>query len=186
MAAKKLRQHNQEQEFYVTKLISTTFRDLIPSTVKSIIFTDKVVMPSSATLINVNEDDGIITWLDGTTMYVSTEKNGVKVKANRNSNNMFYLCSNLATLDLSNFDTSNVIDMSSMFYGCNNLTKLDVSNFDTSNVEDMNSMFCFCNISALTVLDLSKWDTSKVTYYMNEMFCFCSKLTTLDVSKWGY
>ena len=33
---------------------------------------------------------------------------------------MFYGCSNLKTLDLSNFDTSSVKNMDSMFYDCNN------------------------------------------------------------------
>ena len=50
------------------------------------------------------------------------------------------------TLDVSNFDTSNVTNMNRMFYntGYNstNLT-LDVSNFDTSNVTDMSNMFYY-------------------------------------------
>ena len=46
---------------------------------------------------------------------------------------MFYSCSNLTSLDVSNFDTSKVTDMGGMFYSCSNLTSLDVSNFDTSN-----------------------------------------------------
>ena len=45
---------------------------------------------------------------------------------------MFNGCTNLTSLDLSNFDTQNVTNMQSMFQNCNKLTSLDVSNFDTS------------------------------------------------------
>ena len=67
----------------------------------------------------------------------------------------------------------------SMFDGCSALTSLDVSGFDTSKVTDMSSMFSNC--STLTSLDLSEFDTSKVTN-MQQMFSTCSKLTSLDVS----
>jgi len=39
-------------------------------------------------------------------------------------------------LNLLNFDTSKVTDMSYMFYSCRSLTSLDLSSFDTSNVVD--------------------------------------------------
>ena len=92
---------------------------------------------------------------------------------------MFNGCSNLTTLNVSQFVTSKVTNMSGMFNGCSKLTSLDVSEFDTSNVTDMSNMFRGC--SKLTSLDVSKFDTSKVTD-MNNMFRGCSKLTTLDVS----
>ena len=74
---------------------------------------------------------------------------------------MFYNCSNLTSLDVSRFDTSNVTNMSYMFYNCSNLTSLDVSGFDTSKVTNMRYMFYNC--SKLTSLDVSGFDTSKVT-----------------------
>ena len=97
-----------------------------------------------------------------------------------NTSYMFNNCPSLTTLDLSNFDTSNVTNMGSMFYNCPNLTTLDVSKFDTNNVTDMNDMFYSC--SSLTNLDLSNFNTSNVTN-MSDMFYFCLDLTTLDVSK---
>ena len=36
--------------------------------------------------------------------------------------------------------------MSGMFYGCSNLNKLDVSNWNTSNVTSMNQMFWGCKL----------------------------------------
>ena len=50
--------------------------------------------------------------------------------------------------------------MVSMFYHCSSLTTLDVSGWDTSKVSNMGYMFKGC--SSLTTLDLSGWDTSKV------------------------
>lgn len=95
------------------------FDELIPSTAKSIIFTD-ISMPSNATLIDVDEDGdgGVVAWLDtsdSTKMYVSTQTSGIKVEGNENSYGMFNNNSNLINIDLSNFDTSKVTDMYSMF-----------------------------------------------------------------------
>ena len=43
-----------------------------------------------------------------------------------NMNCMFYKCSSLTNIDLSNFNTQNVTDMSFMFYGCNSLIKKNI------------------------------------------------------------
>ena len=95
---------------------------------------------------------------------------------------MFNSCSNLTTLDVSNFNTINVTDMNYMFSTCSSLTTLDVSNFNTSKVTNMFSMFYFC--SKLTTLDLSNFDTSNVTN-MTYMFYYCKNLTTLDLSNFN-
>ena len=79
-------------------------------------------------------------------------------------------------IDLSNFDTSNVIYMGMMFNGCRNLTALDVSNFNTSNVTDMSYMFNDCG--SLTAIDVSKFNTSNVTS-MTSMFYGCEALTSV-------
>ncbi len=60
---------------------------------------------------------------------------------------MFALCSNLTTLDLSNFDTSKVTNMSRMFYKTIKLATLDLRSFDTSNVTNMNGMFSMIKIT---------------------------------------
>ena len=61
-----------------------------------------------------------------------------------------------------------------MFYKCSNITEIDLSNFNTSQVILMNSMFSYC--SSLTSLNFSNFNTSKVTY-MQGMFNNCSSLT---------
>ena len=50
---------------------------------------------------------------------------------------MFQECKVLEYLDLSNFNTYNVTDMSFIFFGCNNLKYLNLLNF-TNNCETKN------------------------------------------------
>ena len=83
-------------------------------------------------------------------------------------NSMFYGCSSLINLDLSNFNTSKVINMPDMFISCKALIVLDLSSFDTSNVETMNGMFALCN-NIKTIYVSNKWNTSNVTN-SNNMF----------------
>ena len=82
-------------------------------------------------------------------------------------------------LDLSNFDTSRVNDMSSMFSG-SAATALDLSSFDTSKVTNMDSMFSYSNAPNL---NLSSFDTSNVT---NMSYMFQNSVaTTLDLSNFN-
>ncbi len=84
--------------------------------------------------------------------------------------------------DLSNWNTSKVTAMTQMFYGANSLKSLDLSRWNISNVTSINGMFS--NTGSLTqVGDLSKWNTSKVKN-MSQMFSGAKLLTSLDLSKW--
>ena len=69
-------------------------------------------------------------------------------------------------------------DSSQLFYNLSKLTTLDMSVFNTSNVTNMSAMFSNC--SALTSLNVSGFNTSNVTG-MRSMFNGCSALTSLDV-----
>ena len=95
---------------------------------------------------------------------------------------MFQECSNLKSLDFTNFDTKNVSNMYFMFNGCSTLTSLDLTNFNTKNVSNMYGMFCDC--SKLTSLDLTNFNTAKVTN-MGNMFLGCSNLTSLDLTNFN-
>ena len=95
---------------------------------------------------------------------------------------MFSGCSSLTSLDVGNFDTSNVTDMGGMFGHCSGLTNLDISNFKTNNVTGMGYMFNEC--SSLTSLDVNNFDTGNVTI-MYYMFSGCSGLTSLDISNFN-
>lgn len=94
---------------------------------------------------------------------------------------LFYDCSALKTLNISNWETGNVTDMGSLFSGCEALTMLGVSRWDTSNVTNMHGLFYECK--ALTTLDLSGWETGNVTD-MSHVFYGCEVLTTPNISEW--
>ena len=96
-----------------------------------------------------------------------------------NMSYMFYDCSALKSLDLTNFNTANVTYMYGMFDGCSALESLNLTNFNTAEVTNMSYMFKGC--SALTSLDLTNFNTAKVEY-MSNMFEGCSALTTIYVS----
>ena len=99
-------------------------------------------------------------------------------------NEIFSNCLLLKVLpDISNWDTSNVIDMSKIFHNCKNLSLLpDISKWDTSNVIDMNRMFYNCkNLKLLP--DISKWNTDNVVNII-QIFYNCLSLSSIpDISK---
>lgn len=90
---------------------------------------------------------------------------------------MFYDCNSLASIDLSEWGTSNVTNMGSMFVNCESLTSLDLSDWDTSNLTNMDYIFSTCK--SLVSVDLSGWDTSKVRN-MGPLFPNCTKLEKVD------
>ena len=98
--------------------------------------------------------------------------------------NMGYMlsgCKELIQLDLSSFDTSNVIDMSFMFFNNFKLKKIiGIDNFNTKKVINMKFMFCKCK--ELEYLDLSKFNISKVKD-MNNIFCGCDKKKIIGINK---
>ena len=101
-------------------------------------------------------------------------------------NEIFSNCSSLISLpDISNWNTSNIFDMSKIFFNCRSLSVLpDISKWNTSNVIDMNQMFYNC--SSLSFLpDISKWDISN-TVNVSKIFYNCSSLISLvDLSNWN-
>ena len=66
---------------------------------------------------------------------------------------MFSGCSNLISLDISNFNTSSVNHMDNMFNGCSSLISLDLNCFDLSSAENLDSMFSGCNNNLIYCID---------------------------------
>ena len=56
-------------------------------------------------------------------------------------NSMFSYCSSLKSINFNSFDTSSVFNMSELFLGCSSLESLTLTKFITSKVTDMSSMF---------------------------------------------
>lgn len=154
-------------------------RDL-PASASSVVFTDEAA-PDGAALTDVSavKDMGVVAWLDGSTYKVSTQRSGVPVMANKDSSYMFKeTYYDLESIDFTNFDTSQVEDMSYMFYCCWGLTELDLSGFDTRKVTDMTSMFYMCE--GLITLDLSCLDTRNVKE-MNSLLYACWQMETINL-----
>ena len=104
----------------------------------------------------------------------------------KNMSHAFWNCYNLKSIgDLSNWNVSNVKNMNRMFSICKQLKSVgDLSNWDVSNVENMDRMFFYCE-KIKSVGDLSNWNVSKVTC-MNSMFYSCEKLISIgDLSNWN-
>lgn len=81
---------------------------------------------------------------------------------------LFANCYGLTSINLSQYNTSNVTRMDSMFSQCLSATSITFGGlFDTSKVTNMSNMFSVCR--AVTSLDVSSFDTSKVTN-MGSMF----------------
>ena len=68
----------------------------------------------------------------------------------------------VTTLDVSNFDTSNVTIMFAIFSGCHFLTRLDISNFDTSKLLDIGRAFSYWN-NVCEELNISGLNLTKCT-----------------------
>lgn len=124
-----------------------------------------------------------------------------------NTERMFENCG-IETLDLSNFDMSNVTDASfmfancsrlesikgrwnlsslkygsSMFSGCKSLTTLDTSRWELSSLISSECMFLNCN-SLQSLGNTSGWNLSSL-YNGFCMFQNCPSLQSLDTSNWG-
>ena len=98
---------------------------------------------------------------------------------------MFDNCNSLKALDLSNFDFSNTYasaytGMYALFSGCRSLETITFPSTVTFNKSGISIGSMFYSCSSLTTLDLSGFDTSKVTD-MSNMFNSCYKLSNLTL-----
>ena len=89
----------------------------------------------------------------------------------------FYECTELTSIDLSKFDTSQVTDMHCLFDRCVSITNIDLNKLNTSRVTNMRSMFGECN--KLTSIDLRELDMKNVIN-MSSMFYQCYSLKDIN------
>jgi surface protein len=86
-----------------------------------------------------------------------------------------FSCPNLETITgLENVKTANITQMSSMFSGLSKLQTLDLSSFDTRKVTNMDHMFHNCS-SLTTIIVGANWSTANVTS-STQMFYNCTSL----------
>ena len=128
------------------------------------------------------------------------------INVNNGTTESYYM--KLPTLDLSHFNTSEVVDMNDMFRGCTSLTTLDISSFDTRLVKDMSGMFAtsyntgtvydmennpdsssssgtlqFMKLEQIIGIENLHTDSVETIGFVS-MFGGCNKLEELDLSKW--
>ena len=116
-------------------------------------------------------------------------KNVIKIKGkNIDANDMyqmFYHCNKVKSIEINNFITNRVENMTSLFCGCEQLQNLNdvIKSFDTSKVTKMFEAFGGC--SQVTDLDLSHFDVSKLSGSgLQSTFSECINLNTLNLTGW--
>ena len=142
------------------------------------------VMPAaSMAAINIenpdNSDYEIKAWFDATEKTIYYYSAAEKIHLAPDSSSMFLWFTKVKDIDLTTFETSEVIDMSQMFKFCKNLTSLNLSNFNTAKATSMARIFEF--LESLTMLDVSSFDTSNVED-MRDAFGAMNNLTNLNIS----
>ena len=112
--------------------------------------------------------------------YFNEDNNIVVLKWNSlliSCKEMFKDIKSIISIDLSNFNTEKVEDMSGMFNGCSQLKYINFKNVNTSGVKNMEYMFYN---TPLTSLDLSNFNTSLVNK-MNYMFYKTNSLKYINL-----
>jgi prepilin-type N-terminal cleavage/methylation domain-containing protein len=164
-------------------LFNTMYSDYYDKII-SVDFINNLNIPGNAMEIkdpSVSEKGKIKSWLipDGENykLYIGSERN---IYANYNSAYLFKDMISVNTIDFNNFKTSFTTNMQSMFQN-NRLKHVDVNNFDTRNVENMS--YVFWQSLLLESIDLSNWDTHNVIY-LDYAFDDCKKIKEIDLSNW--
>ena len=140
--------------------------------------------------VSAAKDKSVMAWvipdtIDNTKHHLYIGGDG-GVIANEDSSYLFFNFTSITSIEFnSNFDTSNVTDMSGMFQGTNNLLTLNLNHFNTSKVTNMSAMFSMWNnvdqgnsSGKMTELDVSNFDTSNVIN-MRSIFAHNTSLTSI-------
>lgn len=147
----------------------------IDGTVEHVVFTD-----SKCTGTPVNFGTGgtadVVKWLDGTTLYVSTQNRGAKVLAPADCKTVFKSDTTLVSVDFTGADLTAVTAMDEMFSGCSNLETVTFGNKCPS-LYTMGSVFLNCE--KLTSVNLDGFDWTR-TWQLSSAFNGCKALTTLS------
>ena len=126
--------------------------------------------------LDENKSGEVVAYIKDNTVYISSNKT---IYANSESDYFMNNFENIKEVDISNLDTSKVVNMKYAFNGCSSLKKINTDKLDTSNVENMSYMFGDCN--GLTEINLNDLNTRKVTSMM-AMFTNCKNLNEIDLT----
>ena len=150
----------------------------------NILSTGKAYEYNSFVDISKQQNNSIIAFVIDDTLYI--QFNGTLLLNNDSSflfyanNNSF---SNIAEINgLEYISPINSTNLSYMFSGLENVESLNISTWNTSNVVDIQYMFN--NMKKLRNLDLSSWNTKKIQKMLNTFNGFES-MENLNVSGWN-
>ena len=169
----------------------TAFRsDTYKQNIKTITLEEEINIPDDAIeswdvgeAQNGNVMAYIVPNVEDSTMYDLYIQGDGALIANENSSYLFENFNNLQIIKNANIlDMSNVYSASDMFANNWSLEELDVSNWNTSKITNMSQMFNNCE--KIKQLDVSNWDVSSVTN-MRLLFGGTQSLTEIDVDKWN-
>lgn len=132
--------------------------------------------------MNVEQVENMSGMFSGCSELTLLDLSGWNASNVRDMSGMFSGCIKLATLKLDSTKVQNASNMDRMFANCENLEMLSIpSDWNTSNVTNMSHMFYACK--SIKGLDLSNWNVSSVTD-MEQMFATCSNLQMLNLANW--
>ena len=101
-------------------------------------------------------------------------------KSLNNTSFFFNMCENLISVNLTNFNSTELSKIAGMFYNSTNLTSIIFGdNFSTKKVKDMRYLFDGC--ISLTSINLNMLDTSKAIDF-SYMFKGCTSLKEVDIN----
>lgn len=144
-------------------------QDIVANEIKYISFEDTVYLKGDASYL-----------FTGLVNLMNVELEKLDVSQVTSMKGMF-LSSKLSRFNLSNWDTSNVTDMSYMFNAVQSVREIDLENWNTSNVKTMSYMFT--NATFLQNIYLSQWDVSNVSD-VSYMFAMTPFLEQINISTW--
>ena len=140
--------------------------------------------------VSAKQDGSIKAYIEGSSLNIRCEG---KIIANSDCTKLFADMSQIEKLNLENFDSSKVTNMSYIFKDFHNISKQDLTKLDTSNVTNMQGMFkgstqLIPNTGneppIKETINVSTFDTSKVIN-MREMFSECSALANIDLNSFN-
>lgn len=132
--------------------------------------------------MNVEQVENMSCMFSGCSELTLLDLSGWNASNVKDMSGMFSGCIKLATLKLDSTKVQNASNMDRMFANCENLEMLSIpSDWNTSNVTNMSHMFYACK--SIKGLDLSNWNVSSVTD-MEQMFATCSNLQMLNLANW--
>ena len=140
------------------------------------------IIDQSKNLISIDDLDSdyqIFAWFDNDIKTIKYYSEGQKIFLNSNSSKAFIGLKELHELDVSNFDTSNVNDMSRMFAYLENIEDLDLSNFKVKNIKNMEYMFI--GMTKIQNLNLN-WENESDVTNTRGMFSGLKLIKSLNLS----